>query len=174
MDSKESEGVNLENKLREILHGNKVAIIGVGNPLRGDDAAGPYVASLIEQYAKGSVRDNFLVVNAESAPENFLGTIVNFNPDVIIFIDAVETGLKPGSVIISSIDSLEDTVTISTHKVSLKAIGEYLAASTKVKGIYMIGIQVKNVGMGAPISSPVKKSCEKLSATLAKLLKEFC
>jgi len=174
MDSEESEGVNLENKLREILHGNKVAIIGVGNPLRGDDAAGPYVTSLLEQHVRGNARDNFLVVNAESAPENFLGTIVNFNPDVVIFIDAVEARSKPGSVIISSIDALEDTVTISTHKVSLKAIGKYLVASTKVKGIYMIGIQVKNVEMGAPMSSPVKKSCEKLSATLIKLLKELC
>jgi len=55
----------------------------VGNPLRGDDGAGPY---LIRQL-KGRVDATLL--NGEEEPENLLDQIVGMKPDSILIVDAL-------------------------------------------------------------------------------------
>ena len=73
----------------------RVAVVGVGQRLRGDDGAGPAVAQRLAPLADAAL----LVVDAGHAPENCLGPIVRFRPDAILFVDAARGGLAPGELI---------------------------------------------------------------------------
>ncbi len=173
MDPEKSGRVKPSHVLEKLCKGHRIAIVGIGNPLRGDDAAGSYTVKLLKKKLGKEVSNRFLIVDAESAPENFLGIITDFNPDIIIFIDAVNAGLKPGSIVMLPIEDLGDTVTLSTHKISLKALGEYLKKCTSVKEIFIIGVQVAYVAMGAPMTSNVRETCIKLSEIISGILKKL-
>ncbi len=173
MDPEKSKRVEPSHLLEKLCKGHRIAIIGIGNPLRGDDAAGSYIAKLLKKRLSKEISERLLIVDAESAPENFLGVIVDFNPDIIVFIDAVNAGLKPGSIVMLPIDNFDDTVTLSTHKISLKALGEYLKKCTRVKDIFIIGVQVAQVTMGTPMCTEVREACNKLSEIMEEILEEL-
>jgi hypothetical protein len=69
----------------EILHNRlvgRVARVGVGNPIRGDDGAGPHVIARLEG------RRSALLIDAGEVPENYVGKIAAWRPDVVCVIDA--------------------------------------------------------------------------------------
>ena len=72
-------------QLAEALHG-RVAVLCVGNSLRGDDGAGPALARRLH------VGDPWRVFDAGVAPENWIGPICKFRPDVVMVIDAIDFG----------------------------------------------------------------------------------
>ena len=59
-----------------------MVIVGIGHPLRGDDALGPSLVKRLDGHLDA------LCIDAGSAPENYLGKIIKASPDVILFIDA--------------------------------------------------------------------------------------
>ena len=80
----------MEMCLREIRT-RKLAIIGVGNSLKGDDFAGSLVAKrLMSRFNEAAHR--ILVLDAEDAPENFTEKIRAFGADTVIFIDSAVMG----------------------------------------------------------------------------------
>ena len=72
------------------LFKGKLVIVGIGHPLRGDDDLGPCLARRLVGHI------NALCIDAGSAPENYLGKIIKFSPDVVLFIDAVDFNKEPG------------------------------------------------------------------------------
>lgn len=71
----------------------RAVIIGIGNPLRRDDNVGVEIVKRL----KGTItKDNILIIEGESVPENFIEPITEFNPSHILLIDAALMGLKPG------------------------------------------------------------------------------
>src|ERR1044071_818122 len=68
----------------------RLAIVGIGNDFRCDDAAGVWIARrLLESRIISSLR-NVLVLDAGHAPENRTADLRRFAPDVILLIDAAE------------------------------------------------------------------------------------
>jgi hydrogenase 3 maturation protease len=128
----------------------KVLILGVGNPLRGDDGAGPY---LIRQL-KGRV--DATLMNGEEEPENLLDQIVGMKPDSILIIDSLELRAHPGSVALLDEDQMERT-SLSTHHASLKLFIECVKGETGAN-VLVLGIQPKSIEIGRAISSEVKES----------------
>ena len=135
----------LSNRLK-----GKVMIIGVGNPLRGDDAAGPY---LIEKL-RGQVDATLL--DCEEVPENFLGKIVDSQPDSVVIIDAVHLGASPGAVAILEQDDV-DNMSWSTHHTSLQLFMNCVKADTNAD-VFVLGIQPRITEFGSEISNEVKKT----------------
>lgn len=78
-------------QLRRALRG-RVAIVGIGNELKGDDAVGPRVARSLDGCMDARVFD------AGVAPENWLGPISGCEPNTVLIIDAVELGAEPGDI----------------------------------------------------------------------------
>jgi hydrogenase 3 maturation protease len=146
---------SIGNKLK-----GKVLILGVGNPLRGDDGAGPY---LIRQL-KGRV-EAFLL-NGEEEPENLLGQIVGMKPDSILIVDALELSAHPGSVALLEEDQLERR-NLSTHHPSLKLFIECVKGETGAN-ILVLGIQPKSIEIGRAISNEVKESLGHLREILIR------
>ena len=82
---------SLEESLRGLLHG-RVLLLGIGNRLRSDDAAGPLLADRL------SGRVNAEVIDAGDVPENYIGPIRKLGPEVVLALDAVRSGRRPGQV----------------------------------------------------------------------------
>ncbi len=147
---------SLSNRLK-----GKVMILGVGNPVRGDDGAGPYS---IEQL-RGKV--DVALLDCEEVPENFLGKIVENQPDTILIIDAMDLGMSPGTVALLE-DKLED-MSYSTHRSSLQLFIDFVKAETRAD-VLVLGIQPKSTGFGSETSDEVKESVSLLGDIIPKAL----
>jgi hydrogenase 3 maturation protease len=68
----------------------RVAVVGVGHELRGDDAAGVIAARLLKAVLADD--DPVLVVEGGSAPENHTGPLRRFAPDLVLLVDTAQMG----------------------------------------------------------------------------------
>jgi len=127
--------------------------------MRGDDGLGPLMARNLTKLLKN--QSELLVINAETVPENYSGLIRKENPSHIIFIDAVEMKMNPGSIKLVKCEEIAE-YNISTHAMPLSFIIKYLESFTDAK-MLLIGIQPKNMEMSNPISKEVKSGVEELT-----------
>jgi len=149
-------------QLREYLQG-KALIMGIGNPLRGDDGAGPrLIESLRESGSKS------LLIDAGSAPERHLGEVKAAAPECVLLVDAVDFGGNPGEVRLFSREELGDWRPLSTHRLPLRLVMEYLEEETKAR-VLLLGIQPHLESFGQCLSVPVRQTVEAL-AVLLKML----
>jgi len=146
-----------KQSLKELLKG-KVVIVGIGHPLRGDDALGPCLVKRLEGHLDA------LCIDAGSAPENYLGKIIKASPDVVLFIDAVDFNKEPGYYEILGQEEILKTG-FTTHDLSPRMLIEYLNGETKAR-IYLLGVQPKDLGMGQELSAPVQKALNELERLL--------
>lgn len=124
-------------------------LLGIGNPDRGDDGVGPYVASLVK--ASG-----WLCYDVGTAPENFTGVVRKHQPERLVLVDAADMGSPPGTIRRIPRDKIQD-VGWGTHQLPLYHVIDYLA-DTVTGSITLIGIQPANTDYGAPMSPEVRKA----------------
>lgn len=147
----------MENIFLPILKGQTV-IVGIGNPLRGDDGFGP---ALIERL-QGKV--GFVCVDAGSAPENYVGRIVKEQPDTILLVDVADLNLEPGQYrIFPPTDILQCGFT--THDMSSRMLMEFLQNQTQAS-IFMLGVQPQQVSLGKAISKCVGETLDEIATLI--------
>jgi len=122
----------------------KKVVIGIGNPLKKDDNIGNLVVDKLKKIIND---DNVLFIRAETNPENFIGKIKSFNPDVIYFVDAVEFDGEIGEVKMFSINDVLNE-SLSTHGISVKVFKDFFPDVE----IYVVGIKVEDVEYGEGLS----------------------
>ena len=144
------------------LKGKKVAVIGVGNRMRGDDGVGSVIAERLQGLARG----NLLVIDAETVPENYLGVLLDSKPEFVLFIDAVDFGGEAGEWALVPLSVLGDKVP-TTHTVSLKLLGQILE-SNSIECL-LLAIQPKQIGFGAPMSEEVASAAESIVQMLVQV-----
>lgn len=131
----------------------KLAVVGVGNEMRGDDAVGCYVARRLEGV------EGILVIEAGDVPENYIGLLCEYKPECIVFVDAVDVGADVGSVVIAGADELSSFAVVSTHGMPLKLLSGYLRREIGAE-VMLIGIQVGKTAFNAPMSKEVREAAE--------------
>jgi len=143
---------NLNAKVREILRPTLGLnlILTVGNRYRSDDGVGPYIGS------KLTSKENLLVINAESNPENIIDQVIDAKPITIIVIDAADFGGKAGEIRIIDKEQIPE-MSISTHTIPMSVIASIFEKDTSAT-LRFIGIQPRNVALGEEICSEVKDS----------------
>lgn len=147
----------------------RLAVVGVGQTLRGDDGAGSIVAQAIAQrLAAQPSHPSLLIIDAGHAPENCLGPVVRFRPDVVLFIDAARVDAPPGTIVWLPITQADSRQGGSTHTLPLSMLGGYLAAETGA-AVYVIGIQPHTTDMTGALSSPVARAVADVTDALATL-----
>lgn len=155
--------------------GSRVAILGVGNTLNGDDAAGNLVArSIINWLQKRAARlgeeqngfsqfiqtCNLLVIDAGPSPESFTGPLRRFQPDTIILVDAAELREKPGVVRVYNWDAAEG-VSASTHGMPPTLLAKYLVSELNCV-VSLVGIQHSQLCLDSPVSDVVRRSVRRV------------
>lgn len=140
---------------------DRVVIVGIGDRMRGDDAAGSVVATLLQ---KEVYKSNIKVINAENAIENHLGTIEGFKPDTVVIIDAADFCGSPGEIRILTPEQLQESTT-STHTFSLPLLMRHIRSETGAE-CTVIGIQIKKTGFSEGLSPEVQRAVSLLAKTL--------
>lgn len=130
--------------------GCKRLVLGIGNRLRCDDAAGSIIAESL-------ALDGFCSIDAEFMPENYLSVIRRCNPEIIVLVDACDMALTPGEVRRININALKRGA-ITTHSLPLDVVIQELQKITN--NIHLIGIQPEHVDVGETISTAVQKAIE--------------
>lgn len=165
--------LNLKALLRENLEGaNRVAVLGVGSELRGDDQAGLLVVERLRKRCKvnGSCPQLELFYGA-TAPENLTGEIKNYRPSHLILVDAADVEKDPGTVEVIS-HELISGVSFSTHMMPLKIIVDYMLDSINCK-VMVIGIQPKSLEYTGPVSSEIRASVRQVATAIEAVVREI-
>jgi hydrogenase maturation protease len=155
----------LTEELRGALRG-RVAVVGVGDAQRGDDAAGPAVAGML---AEAGVEN---VIDSGASPEIETWRIREIAPDTVLFIDAVDFGGAPGDVGILAPGDLRSTG-FDTHRAPLKLTMEYLERELGCV-CRLLAIQPRDVRQGSPLCEEVRQSAVNLAEMLAEHLRARC
>ncbi|MEM2092913.1 MAG: hydrogenase 3 maturation endopeptidase HyCI [Candidatus Bathyarchaeia archaeon] len=143
----------------------RVAVAGIGNPIRMDDFVGVRVVQIL----RGKVSDKVLLIECESVPESYIQQIIDFNPTHVLLIDAALLGLNPGEPEFLSPKELTVFPAYSTHILPLRVFCEYLAKTTKAK-IGLLLIQPKQTDFGEGLTPEVEASAVELSSILLSRL----
>ena len=139
----------------------RLAIVGVGQELRGDDGAGVMVA---RQLLKTTLTPGFLVVDAGPAPENCTGLLRRFAPERVVVVDAAALQLPPGSIQLLTGDDISG-LSASTHSLPLNLLAHYLTLELHCEVLFLV-IQPQDTSLGANLSSPVQRAVNEIVLTL--------
>jgi len=116
----------------------KKAILCVGNELRGDDGVAIAVGRLAEQHLP-----EWKVFFGYEVPENQFAALREFNPDIIVVVDAM-SGFKEGEIEFLDLSD-ERTYVYSTHNLPTPILLSYLR-DICVKTIFLgICVLLENV-----------------------------
>jgi hydrogenase 3 maturation protease len=161
----------LETALKQTLeNAQRVAVLGIGSELRGDDVAGILTAQQIEKTIAGkNALPEVRVFIGETAPENLTGEIKRFQPTHLIIIDAADLNKEPGGIEILNPEKIGGT-SFCTHSLPIKVMADYLLQSFDCQ-VITIGIQPKTLAVGAQPSKEVLAAAKRLSSTIIKILK---
>jgi hydrogenase 3 maturation protease len=128
----------------------RVVLVGIGNPLLGDDAAG----CLVARGARGT--PGIEVVESEDVPERDVLRIADARPDVVVLADAVDLGARPGSVAVLEPDALA-AYAPTTHRVPLSLLAR-LIRRVAAADVFVLAIQPRHLMPGVAVSPEVSRS----------------
>jgi hydrogenase 3 maturation protease len=145
----------------------RVAIVGIGHPLRGDDAAG----SLIAQRLRAALREEapgLLVLDGGPAPENVTGALRRFAPDLVLLIDSAQMDEPPGTV--RWLDWRGACgMSGSSHTLPPTLLARYLVAELGC-AVALIGIQPAQDEFGAALSVQVEGAAQSIQTAIQQWL----
>ena len=141
----------------------RVAVVGIGNELNGDDGVGVQVVRRLR--ARLGSRPDVLIIEAATAPENFTGPLRRFRPDLILLIDAASLDQTPGATAI--IDWRDtDGLGASTHTLPPSVFARFLVEELDCR-LALVGIEPAQLEFGQPLSPPVSAAAAGLVESLA-------
>lgn len=146
----------------------KIALVGMGHPLRSDDYAGSYIVKKTITRAKSRRSDRILLFDGEDNVENLITRIAQLEPGHVIFIDACEMKEEPGETKLISVTQTSYPF-FTTHGVPLKLLAEQLLPKSNV---WILAIQPKSTDFGERLSKEIRPLVDSISDFLVKLLKE--
>ncbi len=144
----------------------RVAILGVGHELNGDDGAGLAVARALEKRLAG--QDRLLVIEAGPAPENQTGRLRAFGPDLVLIVDAAQMGAAPGSVRLVPWQATTG-LSASTHTLPLHILAKYLTHELGCD-VALLGLQPVHNRVDAPLSDAMRAVAAQVVDDLAAIL----
>ncbi len=149
------------NDLARHLRGKRTVILGVGNPLQGDDAIGPTLVDLLH----GRI-DATLIYGGE-VPENYLGSIRAAQPEVVLIIVALELGAEPGTLAVLDADRLRASENF-TRNPGLAFLVVMIQDGTGSE-VILAGIQPECTTFATEMSPPVRQTLHNLEEMLVSV-----
>lgn len=149
----------LGSPLRGKLRNTKTLIVGIGNLLKGDDAAGPIVCQKLRDAGVSAE-----IIDAGTAPENYIQAIIRKAPESLLVIDAIDFGASAGAIEVFRPEQLTSFI-ISTHSLSPHLFIDMVCREIEVD-VYFIGIQPVQTQLGQAVSSQVSQAIQELSDTI--------
>ena len=167
--------LDLRAELQGCLSG-RVCFVGLGNADQGDDGAGMRLAEALwngpHPGAARRVEDDvfdagaYSVVLAGTALERWGAALGRLDADRFVFLDAVDFGGHPGSVVWLEGDEIRARFPqVSTHRMSLGAWARWLEADGS-KRVWLLGVQPESLRASRRLSAPVAAAVSALAQVL--------
>lgn len=153
--------MDLRAQLASRIQGN-VVVMGIGNPCRGDDAAGSLVALQIRDIP------GVVAIDAQDAPENHWRQVVNQRPDTIVLVDSLSLDSAPGSVAVLDKEEIAAHWP-GTHRMPFSVLMAYFERETHAR-VFMVGIQPRQTEFMQSVSAEVQASVSALADVLNRVL----
>jgi len=141
-------------------------VLGIGNRLGGDDAAGNHLVDTLNQRqhkTKTLHSGEIITIDAGTAPESFTSVIRQHRPDLLILVDAADMGLPPGTVRTITPEKIS-AVSFSTHHMPLSMFIAYVKEFCGK--VLLVGVQPERIEAGSSISKAVRKSVKRLAEAI--------
>jgi len=147
----------------------KIAVLGIGSDLRGDDAAGMLATEKLAKLISKKRNSRIKVFLGSTAPENLTGEIKKFKPEHVIMIDAIEIKEKPGTILVLDPHEVGAGVSFSTHKLPAKILADYFSHFTKC-AVTIIGIQPGSLDFGRKVSKDVASAANSIAGAIRDIV----
>ena len=163
---------NWQPKLREILASAspsaRVALVGVGHPMRGDDYVGSFI---VKALMEGRRVNDVILFDVEDSIEWMIQKIAESNPRHVVLIDACEMNLRAGEI---SLLPLAETSYpfFTTHGIPLKLLANKFLPNAET---WILAIQPERMefdGDRTTLSPEVLVSASSVSNFIASTLEE--
>lgn len=143
-----------------------VAVVGIGNPLRGDDAAGREVARLVRPRLPASIPVWECLGGAVELLDYF------GRARQLYIIDAVGGPGVAGDILqLSDGDAIEESPAASSHGLGLaQAMGLAKALGNFPQSVHIVGIRGERFGMGDAIGPAVREAIGKTVTLIVEKL----
>jgi hydrogenase 3 maturation protease len=141
-------------------------VLGIGNRLGGDDAAGTCVVDMLNQRrhrARALLPTEIMAIDAGTAPESYTSVIRQHRPDLLILVDAADMGLPPGALRTITPERIS-ILSFSTHHIPLSMFVSYVEEFCGK--VLLVGVQPEQTDLGGGISKAVRKSVKKLAEAI--------
>jgi hydrogenase maturation protease len=155
---------DIERKLRDFIEGKSAVILGVGNPMRGDDG----LAQLLFRRLEGKLL-RLRMLDCGTSPQDCIDKVVAIQPNMVLFVNAIDRSLEPGTIVLDLLGSTDPTSSsLIGHKVPLSWIALLLKIAGQQQGLsietILIGVQIASTE--GTISPPVLRSVSTLQEIL--------
>jgi hydrogenase 3 maturation protease len=140
----------------------RTMVLGIGNRLGGDDAAGPCLVDMLNQRwkkVKAGAPIEITAIDAGTAPESYTSVIRRHRPDLLILVDAANMGLPPGTRRTIPPEKI-GILSFSTHHMPLSTFISYVKEFCGK--VVLVGVQPEGAGMSKHLSEVVRKSVKEL------------
>ncbi len=152
------------NRLQTADRPTRVAVLGIGQALRGDDGVGLAVVQALRPFA----HPNLLLIEAAHAPENCTSQVRCFAPDLVLLVDAAQMDEPPGTIRGLNWRAC-DGLSASTHTLPLSMLGAYFTAVLPCE-VALIGIQPASLALADALSPEALAAASTVSQAIAALL----
>jgi hydrogenase 3 maturation protease len=149
---------------------SKIAFLGIGNELKGDDGVGLAVVDKLSAFVEDP---SIAVINCHDVPENFTGYLKRFKARCIVLIDATDFGGPPGEARLFELDDVIMSSAVASHKASLEVLGAYLRLQTGATNVFLVGIQPANCDVGDELSPAAAKASATVAEAIGTALNRF-
>jgi coenzyme F420 hydrogenase subunit delta len=146
------------NDLAKRLRGKRVVILGIGNPLQGDDAIGPTLVDSLQGRVEAAL------INAGEVPENYISAVRAARPEVVLIIAALELGTDAGCMAVMDADRLR-AIENFTRNPGLAFLAVMIQDETGAE-VILVGVQPEATHFAAELSKPVHQSLRSLEEML--------
>lgn len=154
---------DLKEELRDAMAG-RTALVGIGNTDLGDDALGVRLAEELQRAGISTA------VVAGTVPENIAGVLARGGYNNVVFMDAVDFGAAPGSVVLMDATEIQSRFPqVSTHKISLGMTARVIESENRTR-VWLLGVQPMSLRTGSEMSEPVKQTLKLLGGLLKDVL----
>ena len=151
----------------------KTLILGLGNPLRGDDGVGPRI---VEELSGRQLPQGVQVLDGGNGGLDLLRVLEGWRRVVVV--DAAEVGQDPGEFVRFTPEEVrlaEAPNSLSLHNAGLgEALALAEALEQRMPEIVIFGVQPERVGWGGELSSAVEAALPALADAILEEVSRVC
>jgi len=146
-------------------------VLGLGNPLRGDDGVGPRV---IEELTRRGLPDGVMALDVGNAGLDLLNELEGWERTVVI--DAADTGQEPGQFFRFTLDEARLAMSADSFSLHNTGLSEALALADALDRalpkIVVFGVQPAEIGWREGLSPAVEAVLPSLTGAVIEELQK--